>query len=132
MSATLDHAVTRTAAFPPSRRKRTDGLTITELAARLTTTVRALRYYEEVGMLHPDRSGGNARCYGPPMRVRAAVIVALRGLGVPLKTIETALDDRAGGLETLCRLCRTQALERLEAVGRLEDMIACIQRPDCG
>ncbi len=73
------------------RRTRADvgGPTITELADLLNTTVRALRYYEQAQILRPDRDGANARRYGPKARDRAELIVALRGVGVPLSDIKT-------------------------------------------
>ncbi len=134
MSLILDHAAEGPQGFGSSRRRRPDGLTITELAASLNTTVRALRYYEELAVLQPDRTRGNARCYGPETRARAGVIVALRGLGVPLKTVQRALGDgdtpQPGKLQALCELCRVQAHERLRAVDQLEALIGAMQSLD--
>ena len=74
-------------------------MTITELAARLGTTVRALRYYEEESILVPDRTLGNARCYGPEARLRAAIVVALRRANVPLASIDAAM-AASGGMDS--------------------------------
>ncbi|MFP4132277.1 MAG: MerR family transcriptional regulator, partial [Thiohalospira sp.] len=40
-------------------------LNIGELAERLGTTPRTLRFYEEEGLLAPERSPGGTRRYGP-------------------------------------------------------------------
>lgn len=67
-----------------------EGLTITELANQLGTTVRALRYYEQIKILRPDRDGSNVRRYGSEARRWAELIVTLRQGGVPLAEILTA------------------------------------------
>ena len=36
-------------------------LSITELAAELSTTARAIRFYESKGLLDPQRASGNSR-----------------------------------------------------------------------
>lgn len=102
-----------------------DGVTITELANSLGTTVRALRHYEDVRILWPDRNGRNARRYGPGSRARAAVVVALRRANVPLKNIESAVTgvmDVEGG--QLVRLLEDQlkaAEQQVTEIGRLLD-----------
>lgn len=73
-----------------------DGMTITELADQLGTTVRALRYYEHVKLLRPDRNGGNARRYGADARARAELIVELRRVDVPMSEIKMLTQSEAG------------------------------------
>lgn len=68
------------------------GLSIGELAQALDTTVRALRHYEDLGLLAPCRTG-TRRIYERPQRDRASAIVELRRLRVPLSEISFALDD---------------------------------------
>lgn len=130
MSATLDHDA-GSRRRPGARRHGTGGVTITELAASLKTTVRALRYYEEVFVLQPDRTRGNARFYSPETRARAEIIVTLRNCGVPLKAIESALGpanaQKLAGLEALCSLCREQVRERLVAVDALEALVRSLR-----
>jgi len=67
-------------------------LSIGELAQALDTTVRALRYYEDLGLLAPRRTG-TGRIYERLQRDRASAIVELRRLRVPLSEISFALDD---------------------------------------
>lgn len=72
------------------------GVTITELAELLRTTVRALRHYEDAGLLQPVRTPGNIRCYASEAQIRAGLIVSLRQAGVSLNRIQRVIADGAG------------------------------------
>lgn len=104
------------------------GLRITELAASLGTTVRALRYYEQVGLIEPGRTTGNARVYGPEARRRAGLIVALRQAGVGMAAVIDITTQRPGlssrRLAAGALRSRLQVLEaqRLRAVAVLESL----------
>lgn len=63
------------------------GLTITEAASHLGMTVRALRYYEESGLISPHRTGGNARRYSGAQLERLQMIAGLRLAGVQVAAI---------------------------------------------
>lgn len=82
---------------------RSGALTITDLAAVAGTTVRAIRYYEEIGLIAPLRSARNARVYPPTVVALVCRIVELRRLGISLGDIAGACegDEGAcvGGLE---------------------------------
>jgi len=82
-------------------------LRITELADRAGTTTRALRYYEEVGLLAPLRSGLGARLYPSSMARTACLIVELRRLDVAVPDIATFLTEiERGGSDALSGLIR--------------------------
>ena len=65
--------------------------TVTELAAELRVTARAIRFYEDKGLLRPSRAGVN-RIY--TYRDRARMMLILRGkrLGFSLREIAEFLD----------------------------------------
>ncbi len=65
--------------------------TVTELAAELGMTARAIRFYEDKGLITPQRAG-TTRVYSS--RDRARMILILRGkrLGFSLSTIREYLD----------------------------------------
>src|SRR4051812_43485071 len=67
--------------------------TIGELSKMVRVSVRALRHYEDVGLLVPDRSEGGHRRYGASDFARLRRIVALRELGLGLQHIATWLDS---------------------------------------
>lgn len=68
-----------------------DGVSITELARHLAVAVRTLRYYEEAGLLRPDRTPGNARVYGPWARAQAERVLTAADLGLDREAIREIL-----------------------------------------
>lgn len=91
---------------------RSSALTITDLAALAGTTVRAVRYYEEIGLLAPLRSVRNARVYPPAVAALACRIVEMRRLGISLSDISNVRK----GLEGACVEDLEQVLVRRLAV----------------
>src|SRR3954452_6685183 len=68
--------------------------TVGELAAASGLTVRTLHHWDEIGLLRPaERSGAGHRRYSSADVQRLYQIVALRGLGLSLEAISTALED---------------------------------------
>jgi len=64
---------------------------IGELAARAGVSVRALRYYEEQGLLAATRSGGGQRHYAEAAVDRVQLIQLLYGAGLASRTIAELL-----------------------------------------
>jgi cob(I)alamin adenosyltransferase len=109
--------------------------TIGELAAEAGVTPRALRHYDQMGLLVPaERSAGGHRLYSQADVARLYRIVALRSLDFSLSDIAAALE---GEPEALPGLIRAQ-LERVEAGlalqsrlrGRLERLLAALDKND--
>lgn len=73
-------------------------LNASEAACRLGVSAKALRLYEQRGMLAPVRSAAGWRAYGPGEMERAAEIAALRALGFSLAQIARVLKGEAKGL----------------------------------
>lgn len=102
-------------------RASVDFLGPSEAARHLGISVKALRIYEERGLLRPARSATGWRAYGPDEIRRAGEIVALRSLGFSLKQVERVLNGVADGLEpTLGSLQARLELERDQLGRRLE------------
>lgn len=84
---------------------------VTELGQELGVSARTIRFYEDKGLISPQRAGG-ARVYAP--RDRARMILILRGkrLGISLREINEYLDlydadpSRRGQTEALLRSVR--------------------------
>lgn len=74
-------------------------LSASEAAARLGVSAKALRLYEQRGLVAPVRTRAGWRSYGPGEMSRAAEIVALRGLGLSLAQVKRVLDGKPQGLE---------------------------------
>ncbi len=74
-------------------------LNASEAARRLGISTKALRLYEQRGLLSPMRSDAGWRAYGPEDLERASEIVALRALGFSLAQVARILKGDASGLE---------------------------------
>ena len=68
-------------------------------AQRLGVSAKALRLYEQHGLISPGRTAAGWRTYGPDEMARAAEIVTLRALGLSLAQIARVLGDDPQGLE---------------------------------
>lgn len=68
-------------------------------AQRLGVSAKALRVYEQRGLVAPSRTAAGWRVYGPDEIARAAEVVALRALGLSLAQIARVLGDDPQGLE---------------------------------
>lgn len=64
-----------------------DSIRISELAERIGATPRAIRYYEELNLITPNRTQAGARTYCPETRRTLELIVTLRRAGAPLDQI---------------------------------------------
>ena len=64
---------------------------ISELAKEFALTTRAIRFYEDCGLLSPQRKG-SARVYGERERVRIKLILRGKRLGLSLAEIGELLD----------------------------------------
>lgn len=70
-----------------------------EAARRLGVSAKALRLYEQRGLLTPARTEAGWRSYGPDEMARGAEIAALRTLGLSLAQVARVLQGDAAGLE---------------------------------
>jgi DNA-binding transcriptional MerR regulator len=93
-----------------------------EAAARLGVSAKALRLYEQRGLVAPVRTAAGWRAYGPDEMARAAEIVALRALGLSLAQVARVLAGEAKDLEPALALHQAA----LEDRGR--DLAATVAR----
>jgi DNA-binding transcriptional MerR regulator len=91
-------------------------------AQRLGVSAKALRLYEQRGLITPSRTAAGWRAYGPDEMARAAEIVALRALGFSLAQIARVLGDDPQGLEPA--LAAHQAI--LE--GRIRQLAGAVEK----
>ena len=70
-----------------------------EAAKRLGVSAKALRLYEQRGLVAPVRTTAGWRAYGPDEMARAAEIAALRALGLSLAQVARVLGGDSQGLE---------------------------------
>jgi len=70
----------------PAGAKNARHFTITELAREFDVTPRAIRFYEDMGLLAPARAGRN-RVYGQRERTRLKLVIRGKRLGFSLQDI---------------------------------------------
>ena len=70
-----------------------------EAARRLGVSAKALRLYEQRGLVSPLRTAAGWRAYGPEEMARAAEIAALRTLGLSLAQVSRVLTGNLQDLE---------------------------------
>ena len=100
-------------------------LSPSEAARRLGVSIKALRVYEQRGLIAPVRSAAGWRAYGPDEMERATEIVALRSLGFSLDQVGRVLDGDPRGLEPALAAHQTSLEGRL---GQLAGMVEKIRR----
>ena len=74
-------------------------LSPSEAAGRLGVSAKALRLYEQRGLIAPVRTAAGWRAYGPDQMSRATEIAALRALGFSLAQVARVLEGDPQGLE---------------------------------
>lgn len=70
-----------------------------EAARRLGVSAKALRLYEQRGLVNPVRTSAGWRAYGPAEMARAREVVVLRALGLSLAQVSRVLEGVAQDLE---------------------------------
>ncbi|WP_217167757.1 MerR family transcriptional regulator [Streptomyces sp. AC512_CC834] len=104
---------------------------IGEVAAAAGVSARALRYYEEQGLLRPERTAGGQRTYPQSAVDRVKIIQQLYGAGLSSRLIETvlpAVDARRMDPDLLRRLLAErdrikEKTEELHEAGRRLDIL---------
>ncbi len=102
-------------------------LSIGEVAERLETTTRTLRFYEQEGLIEPLRSPGGRRLYSEEDMKRCRAILLLGRLGTPIQRIRKLAAARANshsGNESSREV--TAMLEVLR--GEAREMVALYQQ----
>ena len=96
-------------------------MSATEAASRLGVSAKALRLYEQRGLIAPIRSAAGWRAYGPREMSRAGEIAALRALGFSLTQVARVLDGDSRGLEPALAAHQLVLEDRLrQLVGTIE------------
>jgi DNA-binding transcriptional MerR regulator len=98
--------------------------TIGQLADEFGITLRTIRFYEDRGLLQPERRG-QTRVFHPGDRVRLALVLRGRRLGFSLDEIATILgmyDAEPGETGQLRYLLDQVATRRAELLARRRDL----------
>lgn len=104
---------------------RVQHLSVSEAATQLGVSVKALRLYEQRGLLSPQRSEAGWRVYGPTEMARGREIASLRALGLSLAQVARVLNGDGRELE-LALAAHQAALAN--GLADLSDRIARVRR----
>ncbi|PLT16567.1 MULTISPECIES: MerR family DNA-binding transcriptional regulator [Ralstonia] len=109
--------------------------TITDLAREFDITPRAIRFYEDQGLLAPDRQGpgGRRRVYSARERTRLKLTLRGKRLGLSLGEIKEILDLYESPRDTVPQLERflaSLAQHRAVLTQQLEDLNAQLAEID--
>ncbi|RSV20004.1 MerR family DNA-binding transcriptional regulator [Sphingomonas sp. ABOLG] len=125
----------------PPRGDRTH-LSITDLASEFGVTPRALRFYEDEGLIAPERRG-TARIYSHRDRARLAWILRGKRVGFSLAEIREMIDlyDIGDGRNTQRNVTIERCRARIEAltaqkrdiddaIAELDEFVSLLETPD--
>lgn len=99
--------------------------TVKEMARLSGVSVRTLHYYEEVGLLLPERLANGYRVFGEKEVARLQQILLYRDAGMALADIKALLDDASFDARAALR----EHLRRLEErLGQTEAMMRSVER----
>ena len=110
-----------------------ESFTITDLALAFNVTPRAIRFYEDQGLISPQRQGQN-RIYSRRDRARLAWILRGKRVGFSLAEVREMLDlyDAGDGRTRQRLLTIERCRERIDALAEqradIDDMIDELQR----
>ncbi|MGK5737832.1 redox-sensitive transcriptional activator SoxR [Micromonospora sp. URMC 103] len=111
-----------------------ESLTIGQLSERSGVAPSALRYYERLGLIRAERTGGNQRRYARAELRRVAFIRISQQVGISLEEIRAALDSLPAGRTPtasdwarLSTTWRERLNERIRLMTKLrDDLDSCI------
>ncbi|MBR0551811.1 MerR family transcriptional regulator [Stakelama marina] len=124
---------------PIAPRTDRDSFTISDLCAEFEVTPRALRFYEDEGLIGPERRG-TARIYSHSDRARLAWILRGKRVGFSLAEIREMIDlyDVGDGRKVQREVTMQRCRERIvllqnqrkdidAAINELEDFVAMLE-----
>jgi DNA-binding transcriptional MerR regulator len=101
---------------------------IGELSRRTGVSIRLLRYYEEQGLLSPERSSQGYRVYRPDTPEVVGTIRCLLGAGLPTTTIADILPCLETDAGTLAPTCPDARARTAGEHARVQSAIENLQR----
>jgi MerR family transcriptional regulator, redox-sensitive transcriptional activator SoxR len=109
-------------------------LSVGEMSRRTGVTPSALRFYEELGLIASERTGGNQRRYPRHMLRRVSLISVAKRLGIPLSDVQAVFETvpldvtpSHADWQRASRQWKAQLEDRRHGIERLErELTGCI------
>jgi DNA-binding transcriptional MerR regulator len=106
--------------------------TISDLAREFDLTTRAIRFYEDLGLLQPERSGpgGRNRVYSVRDRTRLKLTLRAKRLGLSLTEAKDIIESYDGPRDTGAQLTKfldVLALHRTQIEDQMADLQANLE-----
>ncbi|MBN8944169.1 MAG: MerR family transcriptional regulator [Rhizobiales bacterium] len=102
-------------------------LSPSEAARRLGVSAKALRLYEQHGLVTPGRTAAGWRVYGPDELARTAEIAALRALGLSLAQVARVLAGDPRDLEPALAAHQAVIQGRIRELGGVADKVQSLR-----
>ena len=106
----------------PDRAAHAPSWSVGDLAGRFGLATHVLRYWEDEGLLTPQRDGGGRRRYGPDHLFRVAVILRNKAAGMSLTQIRVLLDASADDREAVLSAHVADLEQRMADMRRSREM----------
>ena len=111
-------------------RAPTGFVSIAELAERLGVSHRALRHYEELGLVGSNRHFSNTRHYDDKAVATLSVVASLRKAGVPIPKIRSIIalrDDTTAYLQAIRETLAEMAERKERDLATLRDLLGDLE-----
>ncbi|RYF97745.1 MAG: MerR family transcriptional regulator [Caulobacteraceae bacterium] len=103
-------------------------LSAADAARHVGVSAKALRLYEDRGLLTPGRTPAGWRAYGPADIARAEQIASLRKLGLSLTQVASVLSGKTSGLEPALAAHQTALESHLTQLTGTIDQVRSLRR----
>lgn len=102
---------------------------ISELAGELEISPSTIRFYEDKGLIQPDRSAGNQRLYAKQHKARLKLILRGKRFGFSLAEIAEMIGYADIPLHEEEQICRSLAFgrEKLAEIARKKEDLALLE-----
>lgn len=109
---------------------------IADLADRLGVTTRALRHYEDIGLVQSERTARNVRAYDLETAETLKVVTLLRQVDVPLAAIGEVVKQRSNPpaqAVAMRQALNAALIDKKRAMARIIELLATLDsRDDAG
>lgn len=117
---------------PPAPRSPSRLVPIADIARRLGITSRALRHYQDKGLIRSQRLARNVRAYDADTVAVVEMIVALRQADLPLSVIRQILsrrEDPTAQAQMMRSALAAAILEKQDQIETMRSLMASLDAP---